>query len=287
MNKGIRNIDCDENMPHNLNCEQELLSAILNDEKILPEIINEIDIQDFYIKAHRIIYAAVCSLFADGKDLSISQIIEAIGQNEMKNIGGVSYLTELMINSMPITPKHHIKILKEKSFRRKVIIEFGKVDESEIEKILKASDKLSKRNNMFTDCTPGQNLYSIRAKSKSIKHIEGLDVIIIDHLNLMDIPRRETRDFAIGEVTRGLKILSKELDVCILLICQLSRAVEQRNNKRPMLSDLRESGNIEQDADMVMFLYRDEYYNKYSEEKGIIESRKILCKVGNHKWIFK
>ena len=96
--------------------------------------------------------------------------------------------------------------------------------------------------------------------------------------SLMSISQRETRDNAIGEVTRGLKILAKELDVCIILICQLSRAVEQRNDKRPMLSDLRESGNIEQDADMVIFLYRDEYYNKYTKEPGIME-----CIIGKHR----
>ena len=171
--------------------------------------------------------------------------------------------------------------MRRLSFNADVEVEkmkFGKLDENEIRNILKVSDMLSIRNNMFTDCSPGQSLYSIRAKAKSIKYIEGLDVIIIDHLNLMNIPKRETRDLAIGEVTRGMKSLAKELDVCIILLCQLSRAVEQRNDKRPMLSDLRESGNIEQDADMVMFLYRDEYYNKYTKEPGIME-----CIIGKHR----
>ena len=157
-------------------------------------------------------------------------------------------------------------------------MKFGRLTDEEISRIIAAQSEISERDSMYTDCSPYQDLLSIRIKAKSLKAMYGLDVIIIDHLSLMNIPKGQTRDAAIGEVTRGLKILAKELDVCVILICQLSRAVEQRNDKRPMLSDLRESGNIEQDADMVMFLYRDEYYNKYTKDRGIME-----CIIGKHR----
>ncbi|MDD6843979.1 MAG: replicative DNA helicase [Clostridia bacterium] len=407
-----------EELPHSINCEQELLGGILYNPKIMAEVISEADADDFYVNAHKTIYSALCSIFADGREINMTMIIEEIGRDNLKKIGGVTYLTELMTGGMNINAAQYVNILKEKSYRRKAIkgfycaaqslysdkcdslkvvenvmnnlicpmenkrfvlkdsdlfekalaeidervksggdipgmetgltdfdknvgglqrgeldiiagrpsmgktlfalnlgdglgengfntllcelemtekcigmrrlsyysyveaekMKFGKLSDDEIRRIICSADSLSKRNRMFTDCTPKQSLMTIRAKAKSIKQSHGLDVIIVDHLNLMSISQRETRDNAIGEVTRGLKILAKELDVCIILICQLSRAVEQRNDKRPMLSDLRESGNIEQDADMVIFLYRDEYYNKYTKEPGIME-----CIIGKHR----
>ena len=145
------------------------------------------------------------------------------------------------------------------------------LSDDEILSLFKTCEDMSKRDNLFTDCSPGQSLLNIKAKAKAIKQTHGLDVIVIDHLTLMNIPEKSTRDLAIGEITKGLKFMAKELDVCVIILCQLSRAVEQRMDKRPMLSDLRESGNIEQDADMVAFMYRDEYYNRDSEEGGILE----------------
>jgi len=100
-----------------------------------------------------------------------------------------------------------------------------------------------------------------------------LSLVVVDYLQLMvgQGVRSENRQQEIAEISRGLKILARDLDVPVLAIAQLSRAVEQRHDKRPLLSDLRDSGAIEQDADMVMFLYRDEYYNPDSDDKGIAE----------------
>lgn len=405
-------------LPSNVLCEQELLSGIFYDTSILPEVIDKLHAEDFYMNSHQIIYSAIKKLFLNGQDINLTQLIETMDKDRIKEAGGISYVTELMVNGLKISPLQYVKILKEKSYRRSAIkamkhainnlydekthssdeiekvmttlmrrnenrnmvskdsallnrtvdeiqervkwgniipgmksgidsidkniggfvrgeldiisgrpsmgktmftlnigdglcrngykvfmcelemtekaigmrrlsysamvevekMKFGRLTEEEISRIIAAQSEISERDSMYTDCSPYQDLLSIRIKAKSLKAMYGLDVIIIDHLSLMNIPKGQTRDAAIGEVTRGLKILAKELDVCVILICQLSRAVEQRNDKRPMLSDLRESGNIEQDADMVMFLYRDEYYNKYTKDRGIME-----CIIGKHR----
>lgn len=401
----------DLELPCNVICEQELLSGIFLDVSILSEIIDKVEIEDFYMNQHKIIYAAIKDLYVNGQDINLTALIEAIHKDRLKSVGGVSYLTDLMMNGLRINPLQYIKILKDKSYRRSAIrklmkaaadiyneesdaadvieqamsslinndynkcsilrdnvllentiteieerinsgnsipgmkcgfssldkniggfmkgeldiisgrpsmgktlfalniadglgdngykvficememteksigmrrlayasgveaerMKFGKLTDNETAKLLESTSKFAERDSLFTDCSPSQSLVTIRAKAKTLKHAFGLDVVIIDHLSLMNLPKGQTRDAAIGEVTRGLKILAKEIDVCIILICQLSRAVEMRNDKRPMLSDLRESGNIEQDADMVTFLYRDEYYNKYTKDKGILE----------------
>ena len=112
----------------------------------------------------------------------------------------------------------------------------------------------------------------IRAKARRLKQKSGLGLVIIDYLQLMSGPRRsENRQQEISEISRSLKILARELNVPVIAVSQLSRAVESRQDKRPMLADLRESGAIEQDADVVMFIYRDEVYNPESTDKGTAE----------------
>ena len=148
----------------------------------------------------------------------------------------------------------------------------GKLTEEDILKLEKTSTEFAKSNFFLVDESK-INLGQIRAKSKIIKNLSGgsLDLVIIDHLGLIDTDRKENRTLEVGEITKSCKALAKDLGCCVILLSQLSRAVEQRADKRPMLSDLRESGNIEQDADVVIFLYRDEYYNQDSEEKEIME----------------
>jgi len=112
----------------------------------------------------------------------------------------------------------------------------------------------------------------VRAKARRLMAKQPLGLIIVDYLQLMQgNGRSENRQQEISEISRALKILGRELNVPVIAISQLSRAVEQRQDKRPLLSDLRESGAIEQDADLVMFIYRDEYYHRDSDEKGIAE----------------
>ncbi len=132
---------------------------------------------------------------------------------------------------------------------------------------------------MYIDDTASVTVSQIRAKCRRLKQTKQLALIVIDYLQLMQASgRNDNRQQEISEISRSLKILAKELDVPIIALSQLSRATEGRSDKRPMLSDLRESGAIEQDADLVIFIYRDDYYNENSEEKGIAE-----CNIAKHR----
>ena len=126
---------------------------------------------------------------------------------------------------------------------------------------------------IYIDDTAGCTITDLRAKCRRLAMAEkNLGLIVIDYLQLIEGTGREDRMQQISSISRGLKILAKELNVPIISLSQLSRAVEGRTDKRPMLSDLRESGSIEQDADIVMFIYRDEYYTKEKcEEPGVSE----------------
>ena len=127
---------------------------------------------------------------------------------------------------------------------------------------------------LVIDDTPGISIAELRSKCRKLKLEKNLGLIIIDYLQLMSGSggnKNESRQQEISDISRSLKALAREVDCPVIALSQLSRAVEKRDDKRPMLSDLRESGAIEQDADVVMFIYRDEYYNKDSDSKGITE----------------
>ncbi len=148
----------------------------------------------------------------------------------------------------------------------------GKIDDEEWGKLADASGILSE-SKIFIDDTPGISIMEIRAKCRKLKLEQNIGLIVIDYLQLIQGSgkRGASREQEISEISRSLKILAKEINVPVIALSQLSRAVEQRPDHRPMLSDLRESGAIEQDADIVMFLYRDDYYNEESEKKNIAE----------------
>lgn len=126
---------------------------------------------------------------------------------------------------------------------------------------------------IYIDDTPGISVMEIRAKCRKLKMEKNIGLIVIDYLQLIQGSgkKNSSRENEISEISRSLKILAKELDVPVIALSQLSRGAEKRDDKRPMLSDLRESGAIEQDADIVMFIYRDDYYNENSEEKNVAE----------------
>jgi replicative DNA helicase len=133
---------------------------------------------------------------------------------------------------------------------------------------------------IFIDDSANITLVEIRAKCRRLKAKRGLGLVIVDYLQLMQSPRKsENRQQEVSEISRNLKILARELEVPVLCASQLNRGVEMRADKRPLLGDLRESGSIEQDADLVMFLYRDEVYNRDSEARG--EAELIIAKHRN------
>ena len=148
----------------------------------------------------------------------------------------------------------------------------GKLDEQDWGKLAGALGPLSE-SEIYIDDTPGISVMEIRAKCRKLKLEKNIGLVVIDYLQLIQGSgkRNGSREQEISEISRSLKILAKEINVPVIALSQLSRAPEQRPDHRPMLSDLRESGAIEQDADIVMFLYRDDYYNEDSEKKNIAE----------------
>ena len=158
------------------------------------------------------------------------------------------------------------RILSEQSRIRSNDIRRGKVSEKEFEQFIETSKNISELP-LYIDETPAITISAISNRSRRIKRLFGLDLIVVDYIQLMRSGslKNEGRVQEISEITQGLKALAKELDVPVLALSQLSRAVEQRDDKKPQLSDLRESGSIEQDADVVMFVYRAAYYLERKE----------------------
>jgi len=147
----------------------------------------------------------------------------------------------------------------------------GMLSTSDWPKLTQAAGKLSEAS-LFIDDTPGVSILEIRAKARRLKSRHGIGLLILDYLQLMEEPTRsENRQQEIALISRNLKALARELDIPVMAVSQLSRAPERRETFRPRLSDLRESGSIEQDADVVLLLFREDYYNPMDENKGIAE----------------
>ena len=151
-------------------------------------------------------------------------------------------------------------------------IRTGKLEDDDWAKVASVIGPLSE-SKIYIDDTAGININEIRTKCRKLKLEKNIGLVIIDYLQLVqgNIKKNGSREQEIADVSRSLKILAKELNIPVIALSQLSRAVEQRTDHRPMLSDLRESGSIEQDADVVMFLYRDDYYNPESEKQNVAE----------------
>ena len=154
----------------------------------------------------------------------------------------------------------------------------GALDDKDWENIARETGPLSKAK-IYIDDTAGVTVMEMRSKCRRLKLEYGIDLIVIDYLQLMSGSSNESRQQEVSEISRSIKALAKEMECPVIALSQLSRAPEQRADHRPMLSDLRESGSIEQDADLDMFLYRDEYYNKETEDTNIAEC--IIAKQRN------
>lgn len=417
-------------LPNNLRVEQEILGNMLTNKRNIAKFIEKLVITDFYNTRHKEIFKNMLELFAEGRSINLTMLIDKVGKSNLEKIGGITYLTDLIAGAISLQPYEYIKTLKEKAYRRKSInemqkalrgaydeekdinevvgtmsnnlleqegnsellddkaliekgldeiekrmrnggqipgmktglksfdiatgglergrlnviggrpamgksafslriaeglahngykvgnfsmemleeelamrrlaaegmvemnkLKFGTLNDEDFLKIANATNKISKTNNIITDCNPYQTIMTIKSKALAMKQSKGLDVLMIDHLGLISLPNsNKSQAILIGEVTRALKQLAKELDISIILLCQLSRACEQRADHRPMLSDLRESGNIEQDSDNIIFVYRDDYYNPETEDKDILEiiiSKQRNGQVGTIKLCYK
>ena len=149
----------------------------------------------------------------------------------------------------------------------------GQLEDADWDRLINTADRVSKAS-IYIDDTAGINVMDLRSKARRLKAEHGLDLIVIDYLQLMQGRARsssDNRQQEISEISRSLKALARELDVPVVALSPLSRSVESRTVKKPMLSDLRESGSLEQDADIVMFLYREDYYDQETERKNITE----------------
>ncbi|MDQ2996765.1 MAG: replicative DNA helicase [Chloroflexota bacterium] len=146
----------------------------------------------------------------------------------------------------------------------------GHLNEADLQNVMESMGRLAAVP-IYIEDTPGLSIMEVRSKARRLQSQSGVDLIIIDYLQLMAGKRSDNRVQEVSEISRGLKALARELNVPVIALSQLSRAVEGRATHIPMLSDLRESGSIEQDADIVMFIYRDELYNKETDNKGIAE----------------
>lgn len=153
-------------------------------------------------------------------------------------------------------------------------LRIGELEENDWKKLVLAADRLSSAP-IFIDDTAGITVLELRAKARRLKIEHDLQLVIIDYLQLMQgstsSSRSENRQQEISEISRSLKALARELHVPVIALSQLSRSVESRQSKKPMLSDLRESGSLEQDADIVAFLYREDYYNPDTDKKNVTE----------------
>ncbi|RPF74057.1 MAG: replicative DNA helicase [Rickettsiales bacterium TMED289] len=174
------------------------------------------------------------------------------------------------------------RILAEQSRIKSNDIRRGRISEDQFDKFIETSKNISELP-LFIDETPAISIAALSNRARRIKRIHGLEMIVVDYIQLMTAvnSRKDGRVQEISEITQGLKALAKELSVPVLALSQLSRAVEQRDNNKPQLADLRESGSIEQDADVVMFVFREAYYLERKEPRpGTVEYAEWQAKMG-------
>ena len=202
--------------------------------------------------------------------LNIAQHV-AFRQNKTVAIFSLEMSKEQLVN----------RLFSLESYVDAQLLRTGNLKDSDWEKLIEGAGTIGK-SNLIIDDTPGISISELRSKCRKYKLEPGLDMIIIDYLQLMSGSvgkRSDSRQQEISDISRSLKAVARELNVPVISLSQLSRAVEQRPDHRPMLSDLRESGAIEQDADVVMFIYRDDYYHKDTEH--VNEAEIIIAKQRN------
>ena len=199
-----------------------------------------------------------------GKTALVLNIADYMTMRENRCVGifSLEMSKEQLVNRL-LAMQSHVEAQK---------IRTGDLSENEWAEVIESAGNIGE-SRLIIDDTPAISVAELRSKCRKYKMEFGLELVIIDYLQLMSGSGRsgDSRQQEISDISRSLKALARELNVPVVALSQLSRAVESRPNHRPMLSDLRESGAIEQDADLVMFIYRDDYYNEDSEKKGIAE----------------
>jgi len=169
-----------------------------------------------------------------------------------------------------------IRLLAAKSLRNPQDLARGNINDNDFEILGKKCNEISAKDNLYLNCKAGLTFGEIRAEAKKIKLQHGLDILIVDNIGKIKPDNiKASRNDQLGQISEGLKSLAKDLDICVVALSQLSRACESRPDKHPQLSDLRDSGNLEQDADTILFIYRDDYYaereNRESKKPGVME----------------
>ena len=202
-----------------------------------------------------------------------------------KNIQNKNLKTSVAFFSLEMSSEQlSTRILSEQSRIKSNDIRRGKISEKEFEQFIETSKNILELP-LYIDETPAISISALSNRARRIKRLFGLDLVVVDYIQLMRTgnPKKDyNRVQEISEITQGLKALAKELNVPVLALSQLSRAVEQRDDKIPQLSDLRESGSIEQDADVVMFVYREEYYLERKEPRvGTVEHAEWQTKMND------
>ena len=212
---------------------------------------------------------ALATNIAFNAALAYKQELDAEGNVETEQGAKVGFFSLEMSSEQLAT-----RILAERSEISSEKLRKGELSDTEFSKVVRASQEIESLP-IYIDDTPALSVASLRARARRLKRQHGLSLLIVDYLQLMrptSSTRLNNRVQEVSEITQGLKALAKELDLPVLALSQLSRAVEQRDDKRPQLSDLRESGSIEQDADVVMFVYREQYYlARKQPEDGTVE----------------
>lgn len=199
---------------------------------------------------------------AMGKTSFAMNIVESAA---IKNKASVAIFSMEMSSAQLV-----IRMMSSQSRVNSGVLKSGQLSDPEWSRVGQITHFLS-QSNIYIDDTPALSPMEVRARCRRLQRQHGLDLIVIDYLQLMQVKGSENRVNEISEISRSLKGLAKELDVPVIALSQLNRALEQRQDKRPVMSDLRESGAIEQDADLIVFIYRDEVYNEESQHKGKAE----------------
>ncbi len=221
-----------------------------------------------FSKSDLVILAARPSM---GKTALALAIAQNMAINEGKRVGIIS----LEMSKEQLVERMFCSLLQVDSWK----LHKGKLTEEDFERMGPVMDDLSKAS-IFIDDAMGSSIAELRAKVRRLQMEHGLDILFLDYLQLMSGNNPMNRVQEISEISRSLKELARELNVPIVALSQLSRSVEGRNDKRPVLSDLRDSGSIEQDADIVMMLYREDYYDPDTEEQNILEVNVIKHRSG-------